>query len=143
MKFHAFRPSILLAMLVTLLTASGAFALEPGKDGYYHTGDGVRTKTIAIITAKVYAIRHDMKELPAQKSKQAVINIDTDKKFTWMMLRDVDNEKIQKALREAFAMNGYGDQVKIGQFVSAFSKELKEKAAVSIAYTAASKTTTI
>jgi hypothetical protein len=123
--------------------ASPAFALEPGKDGWYNTGDGVRTKTVAIITAKVYAIRHDMKgPLPA-KSKQAVIDADVDKRFSWYMLRDVEGEKIQKALRDAFAMNGYGDQGKIGQFVGAFSKELKEKGSVSISYSAATKTVSV
>ncbi len=68
-----------------------------------HTGDSVRVKSVGPFTAKVYAIRHDMKEKPAQKSKQAVIDADVDKKFTWTMLRDVDSPKIQKALREAFA----------------------------------------
>ena len=84
-----------------------------------------------------------MKEKVA-KSKQAVIDADVDKKFTWRMLRDVDSKKIQKALQEAFQLNGYGDGGKIGQFVGAFNKdEVKEDTAVVITYSAANKATTI
>ncbi len=130
--------AILLGMFVTVLSTS-AFA-----DGMIHTGDSVRVKSIGPFTAKVYAIRHDMKERPAEKSKRAVIDAEVDKKFTWTMLRDVDSEKIQKALREAFTMNNFGDQGRINQFVGAFSgKEVKEKSGVVISYNAAAKSTTI
>jgi hypothetical protein len=109
-----------------------------------HTGDAVRTKSVGPFTAKVYSIRHDMKARPAQKSKQAVIDADVDKKFTWRMLRDVDSEKIQKALREAFQMNGYTDAGKISAFVGAFNKsEVKEDSAVVISYSAEKKSVTI
>ena len=133
----------LLLMVVALLTTSPSWALEPGKDGWYNTGDGVRVKQVAIITAKVYGIRHDMKCLPPTKSKQAVIDAMCDKKFSWRMLRDVDAEKIQNALREAFAKNGYGDAAKIGQFLGAINKEMKEDTLVSISYNSTSKATTI
>jgi hypothetical protein len=133
----------LLLLLTTMLVTSPLWALEPNKDGWYHTGDGVRVKQVAIITAKVYAIRHDMKCLPAAKSKQAVIDADCEKKFSWKMLRDVDAEKIQKALREAFQANGYGDGGKIAQFLGAINKEMKEDTLVSISYNAQAKTTSI
>ncbi len=138
----ALRTLVTIALLL-LGGGASALALEPGKDGWYNTGEGVRTKAVAIITARVYAIRHDMKgPLPA-RNKQAVIDADVDKRFSWYMLRDVEGEKIQKALRDAFAMNGYGDQAKIGLFVGAFSKELKEKGSVSISYSAATKTVSV
>ena len=130
--------AIVLGLFVTF--AAGAFAQAT----MIHTGDSVRVKSVGPFTAKVYAIRHDMKERPAQKSKQAVIDADVDKKFTWTMLRDVDSPKIQKALKDAFAQNGFGDQGRIGQFVGAFNKdEVKEKSAVVITYNASAKTTTI
>ncbi|MBX3189009.1 MAG: chalcone isomerase family protein [Labilithrix sp.] len=135
-----FRPAFLLTVLCALFLsiASPAFA-----DGWIETGQAVRTKSV-IITVNVYAIRHDMKEKPATKSKQAVIDADVDKKFTWIMLRSVGSEKIKNALREAFALNGYTDKAKIEQFVGAFSKEeVTEKSAVVISYNAANKTTTI
>jgi hypothetical protein len=138
-----FRPALvfstLLAFALVLGLATSAFA-----DAWVHTGDAVRTKSVGPFTAKVYAIRHDMKERPAQKSKAAVIAAAVDKKFTWRMLRDVDSKKIQNALKDAFAQNGYGDQGKIGQFVGAFDKEeVKENSAVVITYDAAKQSTTI
>ena len=130
--------SIVLGLFVTVVSTT-AFA-----DAMIHTGDSVRTKSVGPFTAKVYAIRHDMKERPAEKTKQAVIDADVDKKFTWTMLRDVDSPKIQKALREAFAMNGFNDQGRINAFVGAFNKEeVKEKSSIVISYNAAAKTTTI
>src|SRR5207248_6122491 len=107
------------------------------------TGDGVRYKKIAFINIKVYAIDHYMKDLPTQKSKQAVIDADVDKRFSWKMLRTVDAAKIKNALREAFAKNGYGDNGKIEAFVNSIGGELKEGDNVSISYDAAKKATTI
>lgn len=130
------------AFLLTSLLSLSALALTPDKDGWMHTGDGVRTKSVAFITVKVYAIGHDMKCAPPQKSKQAVIDADCDKRFTWRMQRDVDKEKIHNALREAYKMNGFGDAGRVGQALGAFTAELKENAFVTITYDSAKKTTT-
>jgi hypothetical protein len=133
-----------LVLAAVLMMALPAAALERSGDGYYHTGDAIRVKKIAFIKVKVYAIEHAMKDLPSAKSKQAVIDADVDKRFSWKMLRTVDAEKIRHALREAYQMNGYGDAAKIDSFVNALSqKELKEGDAVTIRYDAAHKTTTI
>ena len=140
MNFVRTKAPVLFAVLAAMLLATmGAWADSDWK----LTGSGIRVKTIAIIDVNVYAISHYMKELPATKSKQAVIDMDTGKKFVWTMKRDVDNEKITKALTEAFAMNGYSDAGKIGQFMGAFKSELKEKATVTIVYDADKKETTV
>src|SRR5580700_11657484 len=136
-------PSLLVALATLLLAITSAWALDPGADGYYNTGSGIRVKTVAFVDVKVYSITHFMKALPASKSKQAVIDQDTDKKLVWKMLRDVDQEKIQSALKEAYAMNGYTDAAKIAQFVGAFSADLKEKGKVTIAYSSDKKETSI
>ena len=112
-------------------------------DDWTLTGSGIRVKTVAFIDVNVYAISHYMKQLPAAKTKQAVIEMDTGKKFVWTMKRDVDHEKIQNALKEAFAMNGYGDAGKIDPFIAAFSGELKEKSVVSIVYDSDKKETSV
>lgn len=130
--------------LAVLATTTSAFALDRASDGYFHTGSGIRVKHIPIIgDVKVYKIEHIMHDLPPAKSKQAVIDMDTNKRLTWTMLRDVDNEKIQNALREGYQMNGYGDQGKINQAVSVFKSELKENSYVTITYETGSKNTTI
>lgn len=141
MSFRRLLPSALftlvLALFVTL--ASSAFA-----DAMIYTGDAVRTKSVGPFTAKVYSIRHDMKEKPATKSKQAVIDADVDKKFTWRMLRDVESTKIKKALTEALQMNGFSDGARTEQLVGAFNKdEIKENSAVVISYNAAAKNVSI
>jgi hypothetical protein len=137
MKLFAF----VTLLLVTF--ASVALALEPDKNGWYNTGSGVRTKSVAFVSVKVYAIRHDMKQLPPEKSKRAIIDADVDKKITWRMLRDVDAEKIQNALKEGYQNNGYGDGGKIAQFVGAVNKEMKEGTYVTISYNSAAKVTSI
>jgi hypothetical protein len=134
----------LLAVAALALFALPANALERDRDGYFHTGEGIRYKKVAFINVKVYAIDHYMKDLPQQKSKQAVIEAEVDKRFSWKMLRTVDAEKIRNALREAYAKNGYSDNAKIAPFVDALSnKELKEGDQVTIKYDAAKKVTTI
>lgn len=128
----------LAVVFVLLLAGSGARA-----DDWTLTGSAIRVKRVAIVDVNVYAISHYMKSLPPAKTKQAVIEMDTGKKFVWTMKRDVDQEKIQNALKDAFAMNGYTDGGKIGQFTGAFRSELKEKGQVSIVYDADKKETTV
>lgn len=132
---------ILIALVLLCMTlASSAWALNPDANGWYHTGDAVRTKTI--FNVKVYQIGHDMKCLPSAKTKQAMIDTDCDKKFTWVMKRDVDKQKIIDALKEAYQMNAYNDAAKINQALGAFSADLKDGASVTITYNSANKTTT-
>jgi Chalcone isomerase-like len=130
------------ALSALALFSPRAFALDPSADGWFHTGDGIRVKHI-LVDFNVYAIGHDMKALPDTKSKQAVIDLDVDKRFTWRMLRDVEHEKIQKALQEAFAMNGYTDGSKTGPFIGAFSGDLTKGQTVTIAYNSAAKTVSV
>ena len=133
----------LFALVALGLFAVPVSALERDRDGYFHTGDGIRYKKVAFVNVKVYAIGHYMKDLPTQKSKQAVIDADVDKRFSWKMLRSVEADKIRNALREAYAKNGYSDAGKINPFVDALAKELKQGDTVTIKYDAAKKETTI
>ena len=135
--------SFLLTMIVAALFVTfGAPKTASAQGAWVHTGDAVRTKSVGPFTAKVYSIRHDMKE-KVTKSKQAVIDADVDKRFSWKMLRSVDAEKIRNALREGYAKNGYSDGGKIDSFIASIAKELKEGDAVTISYDHAKKTTTI
>jgi hypothetical protein len=131
-------PAFLAAVIAALFAATFALA-----DDWTLTGSGVRVKTIAFVDINVYAISHYVKQAPPSKSKQAIIDLDAGKKFVWTMKRDVDQDKIQGALKDAFAMNGYGDAGKIAQFIGAFGGDLKEKATVSIVYDADKKATTV
>ncbi len=131
----------LFGTLMLLALAVMALPRVADADDWTLTGSGIRVKTIAFVDINVYAISHYMKTLPS-KSKQAVIDADVDKKFVWTMKRDVEQEKIVTALRDAYAMNGYSDGGKISSAVAAFSGELKENSKVTIQYDAAKKSTT-
>lgn len=134
-----FAPLALAALLSTTLSA---WALDRGGDGFYTTGSGVRTKSVAFVDVDVYSITSKTKELPA-KSKGAVVDLEADKKLVWKMLRDVPAEKIRTALSDAYALNGFSDRATIDKALSAFPSELKEGSSVTIAYDAAAKTTTL
>jgi len=140
MHRHRSKPAVLLAAVAAILFAVTSLWAE---GSYTLTGSGIRVKSVAFIDVNVYAISHYMQQLPPSKSKRAVIDMDTGKKFIWTMKRDVDHEKIVNALKEAYAMNGYSDSAKIGQFIGAFKSELKEKSSVTIVYDADKKATTV
>ena len=141
------RRTTLAALAAAWLLAAPTWALEPGKDGFYLTGSGTRVKTFLIVKVNVYVVSHYMRELPAQKSRRAVIEADCDKRFVWRMLRDVDAEKVRDTLRDtlrdAYGRNNYRDQAKISQLTAAFAGDIKEGTLVTIAYEKASKTTTL
>jgi hypothetical protein len=132
-----------LALVALVLLTVPAGALERERDGFFHTGDAVRVKKVAFIKVKVYAIDHYMKALPATKSKEAVIEAKVDKRLSWKMLRTVESDKLKHALREAYALNGYGDAAKIDTFVQGLGKELKEGESVTISYDAGRGVTTL
>ncbi|HLM71708.1 MAG TPA: chalcone isomerase family protein [Polyangiaceae bacterium] len=133
-----------LAVFMALLTAM-LLAVTGGlaQDAWRHTGTGVRVKTVVVVDVNVYEISHYMKELPAAKSKRAVIDAETGKKIVLKMLRDVDKEKMITALRDAYALNGYTDRAKIDKAMSVVTAELTENTLVTIQYDAEKKTTSI
>ncbi len=132
-------PLFLSVLAALFLLGAGAFAADDWKI----TGTGIRVKTVVFVDVNVYQISHFIKGDLAEKTKAAVIAADISKKFEWKMKRDVDHEKVVQTLRDAFAMNGYGDSAKINKFVSAFSAELKENSKISIVYDAEKKATTV
>lgn len=131
--------AIFLATLVAMVFSAGSLLA----DDWTLTGSGTRVKTVVFVDVNVYDISHYMKQLPPAKSKQAVIDMETGKKFVWTMRRDLPQEKVVKAIKDAFAMNGYADQAKIAKYVGAFSTELKEKSHVNIIYDADAKAVTV
>lgn len=105
------------------------------------TGSGVRVKKIAFVSVNVYNITHQMKNPPASKNAQAIIDADVDKRFTLKLLRNVDAEKIANAIKEAFDRNGYTNKANIDTFSSVLTGDIKEGETVTISYNSATKTT--
>jgi hypothetical protein len=137
-----FVAATLVALCACTAIASQAEALEPDRGGWYHTGDGVMTKNVAIFHVDVFSVGHDMKCLPDHKSRISVVSAGCDKRFRWRALRDVGKGDIREALQSAYASIDYGDQAKVRRAVSAFQTGLNEGALVTISYDAASKSTT-
>jgi hypothetical protein len=134
---------LFLASSATLLLARRASALERGANGFYMTGSGTRVKKVGPFSAKVYTISHFMRELPATKSKQAVIAMETDKVLSWRLTRDLEAKQIRDALSDGFTKNGYADAAKIERFLGTFTKPIKDGTNVQITYAAGPKATTI
>lgn len=128
--------------LIASVAAPPAHAMVQTSDGFFRTGYGIRKKTVAIVKVDVYMIAHYAKPAPTQKSKQAMIDLQTEKRFSWSMLRDVTKDQIAGALRGGYEMNGYKDDTKISKFVGAFD-DLKKGQTVSIWYTPSTKTTNL
>ena len=124
------------------LHSSPAAAIQPGRGGWYHTGNGVITKGVLVFEVDVFSVRHDMKCLPEHKSQASVISANCDKQLTWQALRNVGKDEIRDALRDGYAAVDYGEQAKIGRVISAFETGVKEGGIVTIAYDAGTRSTT-
>lgn len=134
---------LLLAILAFVLSLASLAAA----DGFVPTGSGIRVKKILFASVNVYSLSHSMASVPKAATKgemrAAIIQADVDKRYDLRLMRDVGEDKIKDAIKEAYANNGYGDQAKIGQFMALLNRELKEGTHIGIAYSAAAKTTTI
>lgn len=138
-------------LAIGMLVAPSAYALEPGKDGFYQTGAGTRSK----LGGKTYDIFHSIKELPATKTREALIEADVDKRFSLvfravpLLLKPIvggsawPKDKILSSFREGFAANAYADKDKIDRFLSPIAQDLVEKDNIFIQYSSAAKSTTI
>jgi hypothetical protein len=134
--------ALIIPLLAAFVATVSTWAVPAKADAYIYTGEGIRTKSIAFVKVKVYVAKHEMKQAPAQKSKRAVIDMDTDKRITLTMLRDVDAEKMRDVLKEAYQKNGFNDG-RVGTLLAAFAGEAKEKSQIVFSYDAASKTVTL
>ncbi len=136
-----------LARTITLVAALGfvttASAQSRDKDGYFETGQAVRSKKVAFINVKVYDIKSFAKAMPSAKTKEGMITLDAAKKLSWTMLRTVDAERFRKALREGYEKNGYREVANVDKLLAAIQGEVKEGAIVTIAYDPAARRTTL
>lgn len=124
--------------IVALLVASGVLFAQ---EAYVKTGEGVRVKKIAFVGVNVYYIVHQMKGKLPPKNAAAIINADQDKVFSMSLMRDIDSQKIVNAIQEAYALNGYGNPAHGLQLFSVVTGDLKNGDNITIAYNAATKTT--
>ena len=84
------------------------------------TGSAIRVKKIAFVSVNVYAITHQMKDIPEARSAAEFINAETDKRFILKMKRDVDSAKIVTAINDAFGLNGYSNKANQDTFYESY-----------------------
>ena len=135
--------TIVLWSVLALPGLAAAYTLQTLPGGYYKTGEGTRQKKVAFMKVKVYDITHSMKQVPANSTREAIIDADVDKKFDWQMLRHVDEKRLSNALREAYKMNGYADDARVEKMIQPFRGGLKKGEHVQIWYDAATQTTSL
>jgi hypothetical protein len=132
----------LVAVVATLLTLSSkAPAAQRAADGYYRTGSAVQTASHWPFTIDVFAIWHDTRQLPSTSTRQALIDLDADKRFTMEMMRDLDADKLRDGLRAGFHRNGYADDAVIDRFLAPLTGTLAKGKAMWIFYDATEKRT--
>ena len=134
------RRTLIVSMLALGLVSTPAHGAPPGPDGFVRTGQGIQTASHWPFTIEVFTIAHDIKALPEQKTRQAMIDADVDKRFSLRMLREVEAAKLRAGLRDGYKRNGYADNERIDRFLAGFSDAPKGKA-MSIVYDAGAKET--
>ena len=87
------RAGVVVGLAFSALLATDAHAFERPRTGWYVTGSTPRSVTPAPASAakppKDYTITHEMKALPAAKTRRGVIDADVDKRFTLHAHRDI------------------------------------------------------
>jgi hypothetical protein len=123
------------------LVASVALAEPRGADGYHRTGTAIQTANHWPFTIDVFAIWHEARELPRARSRQAMIDLDADKRFAMRMMRDLDGDKLRGGLRDGYRRNGFADDAVIAGFLSAIPSTLPNGKTLFITYDASAKQT--
>jgi hypothetical protein len=129
------------ALLIVATVSAPSAAATPGQDGYYRTGEGIQTANHWPFTIEVFAIWHDVKQLPSTKSRKAMIELDADKRFSLRMMRNVDADRLRGGLRDGFHRNGYQESTAIEQLLSALTGTLPKGQVIWISYEASSRRT--
>jgi hypothetical protein len=129
-------------VVVLAVVASASTLARAGQpDGFSRTGSGIQTANHWPFTIEVFAISHECKRPPARKTRQAMIELEADKRFSLRMLRDIDAAKLRAGLRDGYRRNHYDDDARIGQFLSALSGALPQGKQLWITYDASRKST--
>jgi hypothetical protein len=127
------------ALFAALAPAAGAAVRGP--DGFYRTGSAIQTANHWPFTIQVFAIWHETRELPPSKDRRAMIDLDTDKRFSLRMLRELDAERLRGGLREGLCRNGFTDDAIVGRFLAPLQGTLANGRAIWIEYDANAKRT--
>jgi hypothetical protein len=134
--------SLAIATVVfALVLAAPAAAATKGADGYFRTGDAVQTANHWPFTIELFAIWHDVSELPSEKSAKALVELDADKRFSMRMMRDLDTSRLRAGLRDGYTRNGFTDAARVDRLLAALTGTLAKDSVLWITYDAKTKET--
>ncbi|HYD40894.1 MAG TPA: hypothetical protein VEB43_08685 [Anaeromyxobacter sp.] len=119
-------------------------AAAPDPGAYVRTGDAILKANHWPFTVELLSVRHDMRDLPAERSRRAVVELDGDKRLTLHTLRELPTERLTSWLRDGLEAAGYRDDERIRAFLSGFPEgNLRKDEEVVIQYDAAAQLTTV
>jgi SAM-dependent methyltransferase len=108
--------------------------LRPAADGYWRTGEAEPHRGLL-------RLEHEVRSLPPARSRQALVELDADKRMTLRFLDGVDAGKLRDGLRERYAQRGHREPATVERFLSILSGTIAAGEAIVISYDASSKTT--
>lgn len=108
--------------------------LPANTDGFHRTGEAEPHRGIL-------RLAHDVRELPPERSPQAIVELDADKRMTLHALRDLPGERMRKTLAERYAKRGFADAARVARFLTPLQTTIAGGSTVAFTYEAATKTT--
>jgi hypothetical protein len=110
-------------------------AVPPSRspDGYYRTGEAEPHKGVLV--------EHDVKVLPADRSRSSLIELDVDKRLTIRALREINADEMREGLRDRYAKRGFVDDERVATFLAGLTGRIAPDQCVAISYDSGSKVT--
>jgi ubiquinone/menaquinone biosynthesis C-methylase UbiE len=105
-----------------------------GADGYWRTGEAEPHRG-------ALRLEHDVRALPATRARQAVVELDADKRMTLRLLAGGDGDQLRAGLSKRYAARGHRDAATVTAFLSPLRGPIARGESVVISYDAAAQTT--
>lgn len=121
-------------LTAVILGIFSGFALYGQGKEFITTGSGIRIKKVAFVSVKVCSVTHQMKEPVTEKSPRTIVQAETDKRFILKKLSDVESDKVENAIYDAYSLNGNTDNSNQGKIINVLKGDLKEGFTITISY---------
>jgi hypothetical protein len=106
----------------------------PDLDGFSRTGE-------AEPHAGILRLVHDVRVLPALRSRQALLDLDADKRMTLQALRDLPGDRVRTTLVERYAKRGFADAARVERFLAPLHGVIAKGTSATFSYQTAEKVT--
>jgi hypothetical protein len=107
---------------------------RPGADGFYRTGDVEPHRGIL-------RLAHEVRVLPRVRSRQALLELDADKRMSLQALRELPGDRARRTLGERYAKRGFTDAARVERFLAPLHGPIAKGSSIVFAYDSATQTT--